>query len=541
MSTAGPFTRLPRPPRITGETERDRFEQQKWFDRIWMILSGAPGISWDIVSKVGSSLDDIETRPHSMLQDVLQSDDTSSSSALEKHVTDEQMKKYEDSRLKFEELNTANGFDTQDEASQGTLAWSNATRIFSIDVSAAETQFHFWANGTKIIKTSIQQVTIPDVTGVYYTYFDNDGVLQYILDGTVPLAAFYEYAIVGIVRWNATQGSGGAGNERHGYRMSGATHLANHETFGALYVSGLGITGLSSGVATYTQTEAGIFRDEDIRHSLDVQATHPWLYRLGADGEWTSVAATNEVGLKEAAATYYQWNEWTGATWQLTEGTPTSDYFITFFIASPSVVSGTGIIKIVGHNSYATVAIAREAIATEIHTLEAEGLPGPEIVFLYAVIVKRDGTLQALADGSLYYDLRGSSSAGVSGASTASGSSKALTATAGNDFVAGAVGYVSSAGTVTLIDADAEASSEGLMVMAFATITGGTSGTFSLIGEVSATAHGFTIGKPLFLSATAGEITETAPSAVGQFVRVVAYALDTNTLYFKGDSTYIEL
>ena len=439
------------------------------------------------------------------------------------------------------ELNTANGFDTQDEASQGTLAWSNTTRIFSIDVAAGETQFHFWVNGTKIIKTSIQQVTIPDVTGIYYTYFDNDGVLQYILEGSVPLAAFYEYAIVGIIRWNATQGSGGAGNERHGYRMSSASHLSAHETFGALYGSGLGITGLTEGSKFYTQTEAGIFWDEDIRHNLIIQANHPWLYRLGADGEFTVVAATNEVGLKEAGATYYQWNEWTGTVWQLTEGTQISDYFLTYFLYSPSTIPGTGIIKIPGHNSYATVAIAREAILTEAHALEIEGLPGPEIGFLYAVIVKRDGTLQALEDGSLYYDLRGLNGGGSGGSSAlSSGSSKALTTTVGNDFVAGSVGYVSSAGTVTLADADAEEDSKGLMVMAFATVLGGTAGTFALIGEVSVTAHGFNMGTPLFLSLISGELTETAPTATGKIVRAVAYALDINTIYFKGDSFYFE-
>jgi hypothetical protein len=44
---------------------------ERWFDRLQAILSGTPGIEWDIVSKQGSALTDIETRPHSDLQNVL--------------------------------------------------------------------------------------------------------------------------------------------------------------------------------------------------------------------------------------------------------------------------------------------------------------------------------------------------------------------------------------------------------------------------------------------------------------------------------------
>lgn len=64
MAGVGPFTRLPRPPREIGDTN----ELRRWFDRIWLILSGAPGISWETLSKAGSNLTDIETRKHNDLQ-----------------------------------------------------------------------------------------------------------------------------------------------------------------------------------------------------------------------------------------------------------------------------------------------------------------------------------------------------------------------------------------------------------------------------------------------------------------------------------------
>jgi hypothetical protein len=86
-SLQGPFTRLTRPPRQTGNWEVDSRELFKWFDRVWFILAGIPGISWTIVSKTGSKLSDIETRPHAQLQDVLQTDVDLTDTDPAKHVT----------------------------------------------------------------------------------------------------------------------------------------------------------------------------------------------------------------------------------------------------------------------------------------------------------------------------------------------------------------------------------------------------------------------------------------------------------------------
>ncbi len=310
-----------------------------------------------------------------------------------------------------------NGFDLQDPDSCGTLSWVSGTRTVSLAVKSGESNFWYWTLGKKVTKTTTQSCVIPDVSGLYYVYFNSSGVLSSVLESGVTAAVFHELAIVAIVRWNATQGSGGCGNERHGIRMDATTHMYNHMTFGARYESGFTPNGFIDQGSSFTQINSGKFWDEDIRHILDAETTCPFIYRLGATGLWTSAIADAGYGLKDGADTYYSWNEWTGSTWQLTEGTPTSDYFITFFIATPSIASTSGILKIVGHNAYSTVANARAAIETEIHALTTEGLPGPEIIFLCAIIVKRDGKLQALADGSTYYDLRGTSSKGSGGTS----------------------------------------------------------------------------------------------------------------------------
>jgi hypothetical protein len=50
-------------------------------------------------------------------------------------------------------------------------------------------------------------------------------------------------------------------------------------------------------------------------------------------------------------------------------------------------------------------------------------------------------------------------------------------------------------------------------------------------------------GVPVYMSTTAGAVTNTAPSTAGEFVRVVGHVLDaTNrTIYFKPSVDWIEL
>ena len=298
-----------------------------------------------------------------------------------------------------------NGFDLYTPDANGTISFDTGSRTFSIAVKAGESSFSFWSSGVKYTKTTTQTTTIANTTGTYYIYFDASGELQNIAYDGENLDLFYTYALVGLVYWNATTSNGLVGDERHGYRMSGSTHYAMHTTHGALYASGFDVTGLANGSETYTQVAAGVFFDEDIQHSLLVQSTHRFLYRLGATGEWTYTDASNQVGYKEGGDTYYSWNEYTGGAWQLSEGGVATDYFMTFFMATPNTGDNT-VFKVVGQNAYSSKNNARDAIRSEIRNLITAGLPGPEFIFLFAVIVKRNGELQVLDDGSLYIDFR---------------------------------------------------------------------------------------------------------------------------------------
>ncbi|RLA02977.1 MAG: hypothetical protein DRQ47_05980, partial [Gammaproteobacteria bacterium] len=257
------------------------------------------------------------------------------------------------------ETRLVSGYDLTDSGTLPDITFVNGTRTFSASVQSGQSNFCFWANNHKFEKTTTQDVIIPDVTGTYYIYFDNSGVLQYVEQASVVPAVFYENAITGLVYWNATTGIGLAGDERHGKLMDGRTHHYNHATFGARYESGLDITGLVDGEVDYTNTTSGYFWDEDIRHAIALQSTHPFIYKLGGDGEWTSTTPDSLVGFENGTSNIV-WNEWTGTTWQLTEGASQTDYIIYFMIATPDL-SGYNVKKIIGQHGYPNRSAARAA------------------------------------------------------------------------------------------------------------------------------------------------------------------------------------
>jgi len=308
-----------------------------------------------------------------------------------------------------------NGFDLQDSDTLGDLAFNDGTRTLSIAVKSGKPNYSFWADNTKFTKTTTASVVIPDTTGVYYVYFDNLGVLQHVTEALMPLTVIYENALIALVYWNATAGTAFVGDERHGVRMSSSTHAYNHKTFGARYESpGLNITGLEDGEPDYTNTSSGAFWDEDIRHVVALQTTHPFMYKLGTGGEWTGTTPDSNVGFKNSTSNVV-FNENDGGDWKLTESGTSTDYMIYFFIATPDI-NGFPIKKIIGQNGYPNRSSARAAVETEISNIVMDGLPSPEFIFLYAYIVKRNGDLENLADGGTYVDLR-TVKGGISGIS----------------------------------------------------------------------------------------------------------------------------
>ena len=100
-----------------------------------------------------------------------------------------------------------------------------------------------------------------------------------------------------------------------------------------------------------------------------------------------------------------------------------------------------------------------------------------------------------------------------------------------------------STSTWKLCDASAEATAFGLIGICVLAAASGAATKILLYGKVRADAvfPALTIGAPVFMSETAGDITMTAPTTSAAIVRVIGYGHTADILLFNPDGTYLEL
>jgi hypothetical protein len=98
--------------------------------------------------------------------------------------------------------------------------------------------------------------------------------------------------------------------------------------------------------------------------------------------------------------------------------------------------------------------------------------------------------------------------------------------------------YVFTSSGWVATDADTEAKTLGLFGIAL-----GTSPTSDglLVRGFRAFSNAFAVGSVLYVSNAEGTVSATAPSATGEFVRVIGYAMSTQLIYIDPSQDYIEL
>lgn len=286
------------------------------------------------------------------------------------------------------------GFDS---TTTTTLTFSTATRIVTLAPTGAN--FDVFVSGTKYTKTS-QTSTIPNTTGAYYVYFDNTGTLQqstspWDILTTAPIAYVY---------WDSGLADGFAFEERHGASWAPSVHKYLHLVNGTEIISGFAASGYNLAGAGGNATnafntfalEAGVIADEDINFTtsaLSDGVAYTIFNRTGATGTWTWTK-TNTVPYK-VGTTFPQYNQWTGATWQLTEGISLR-YYNYFVFAAPSIDAAFQIILIPGQAQHTSLAAAQ----TETYASLSYGtLPFQEIAPLYQITL-RTGTGVAYSGAS---------------------------------------------------------------------------------------------------------------------------------------------
>lgn len=103
--------------------------------------------------------------------------------------------------------------------------------------------------------------------------------------------------------------------------------------------------------------------------------------------------------------------------------------------------------------------------------------------------------------------------------------------------------YLGSGGTWLLTDADSESSAKGMLALSMEDKTSGQAMRVALSGTVirNDTWNWTSIGAPIFLSQTAGALTQTYPTGNDVVVRVVGFALTDDSIYFLPSPDYITL
>jgi hypothetical protein len=309
----------------------------------------------------------------------------------------------------FEDTKEPTGFINRTDS---TISFVDGTRIFTI--SPTSTSFSFYIKGEKFTKTVAQNLTIPNLPGNHYIYFNTSGTLEstQVFNSDI----IEKYAFISVIYWNTdTNTHTYFAEERHGITMDGATHSYLHTTFGSRYLSGLALQNFTIGdgsLDSHAQfsVDEGSIRDEDILLTSPVQSQIPILFRQGQ--LWRKKAA-DSFPLIYNDGVYYSgaripFNEYVAGSWQLTAIDSNKFVLVHFFATNDKE---TPIVGIQGIAQYNDIPSARNAASTEITTLS--GLPFAEFVAIGTVVFQTNTYANTPVarvrniNGANYVDFRG--------------------------------------------------------------------------------------------------------------------------------------
>jgi len=113
--------------------------------------------------------------------------------------------------------------------------------------------------------------------------------------------------------------------------------------------------------------------------------------------------------------------------------------------------------------------------------------------------------------------------------------------TAGENLAFPDLAYLKADGKFWKADAESAATTDGILVIVLETIAAEAAGKMFLYGFARDDSWNFTPGQWLYVSTTAGAITATKPSDVGDQVRKVGIAYSADIILFQPDSTIVEV
>jgi len=278
--------------------------------------------------------------------------------------------------------------------SESVMSFDNATRTFTI--APIGESFRVWVRGKRFIINSPRQVQVPDVTDLYYIYFDENGDLLY----KTQFFTFDSEALTSYVYWDADDNKCSYfAEERHGIVLDWQTHEYLHRTRGASIANGFDISNYTIGGTGTLESDVqfdisnGTFFDEDVKNDITHSPTPaadsfqqilqgpaelPVLYRLG--DVWKFDTAT-EIPVKPGPNhTYY--NQITAGAGALVEAA--AGRHLNYYVAATNNLKAP-VVSLMGQHQYTNIASAE---AESFSDLVLQDFPSKEFRFLYKLILR---------------------------------------------------------------------------------------------------------------------------------------------------------
>ncbi len=275
---------------------------------------------------------------------------------------------------------------------QSVISFNSTTRVFTI--APAVDSFKVWCKGIKYIFTDEETIALPNTTGFYYIYFNQNGVLSY-------RTSYFDWpndAPTAYVYWNSNTSSAEyVADERHGIVLDWQTHEYLHRTRGAALANGFDISNYTTTGTGSLDSDAqvdisgGTFFDEDLQidiistptpapsswqQDLSGPARIPVLYLSGSG--WITDEPTNYPLKLGTVHPYY--NLYSSGSWTLAEA-DSNKYILMFVIASNNL--NYPVLSVMGQDQYVNIA---DAIDTAFTDLELPGFPSAEFRLLYKIV-----------------------------------------------------------------------------------------------------------------------------------------------------------
>lgn len=308
--------------------------------------------------------------------------------------------------------------DGEVDRASSQLSWDDGTRTLTISPTA--TSFEVWVQGVSYTIEEARSVTITDSEGLWYFYFDNDGVLK--ASNTFSLEFIYNTGYCASGYWDSDNKKllfGGSFDERHGCKMDGHTHARIHFGDGPGYRNGFLLTDIQSDQAGDADSHAqfgvqsGEFFDEDIRFSVGALASNAGVARVvykDSSSNWRESSPTSGFSVLNTGTGRLAYNP--SSTGGLSE-VPNNSLVLYHLIATSGTNSTGQLFTVPGLQTYTNVVDLRNNSQKEINDLltSLDGLPAPEFLVLASVGFQTSDAysnavkarIRTLDDGGDYY------------------------------------------------------------------------------------------------------------------------------------------